>query len=188
MGGTQCTQAAQCGCVRREAPCGRWTRRFGSLLDEQLIRRLLELELRQVKDALERLESRLKEDISRVERAATTGPPWWTSYLFAVLFAMISGWIGMIHLAVRENSAEAARLASVQYQHLYIPPELEDMKRRLAASEALALRIPDIQHQLRDFGSKIETLGKDVGIKLDRLFERRGETPAPGGGDGYGPG
>ena len=56
-------------------------------LDEMVVRRLLELELRQV-----------KEDVARLEKAATAGPPWWTSYLFAVLFAMISGWIGMIHV------------------------------------------------------------------------------------------
>ena len=142
--------------------------------EELLVRRLLELELRQVKEDVARLERQVKDDVQRVETEAKAGPPWWTSYLFAVLFAMITGWIGLVHRGMHTNSVETARIASVQYQHLYIPPELEDMKRRLSTSEALASRIPDIQNQLRDFGSKIESLGKDFGLKLDRIFEQRG--------------
>ena len=134
----------------------------GGAAEDQRLRRLVESELRQV-----------RADLARLEKAVTAGPPWWTSYLFAVLFAMVSGWIGLVHRGNHTNSVEIARVASVQWQNLHIAQDIEDVKRRLATSEAFAARIPYLENQLKDFGAKMDGQGRDFGIKLDRLFEQR---------------
>lgn len=98
--------------------------------------------------------------------------PWWTPYLMTLIAGLIAGYIGIVHNQVLSNRSEIQRIAAIQYQRSSLAPDIEDLKRRLLASEQMVQRVPAMEGRLVDIGQKIDRL-------YQLLYERRGDAMPP---------
>lgn len=153
--------------------------------DEIAFKRITAWELRRMTRMGEVLTEQLNALEKQVNAHKPAAIPWWVQAMLAVMITLCGGYITIVHnmaLANRQGYqeadvriwAEVSRIAAIQHQRTAIGMDIEDLKRRIAANEAFAYRVPHLERQMQDINSKLDRI-------IERQWPRGGELRSPEG-------